>query len=366
MRRISSSAARVAAVLFVCAVIGLTGTGAASADTTPATPLPASSVKITRGVVYTDQDGTTLTLDVYAPETPAPGRPGVILIHGGGWGSGKANDLDVEGKLIARAGWVAFSLNYRLADQSEHPWPDELTDVQRATRWISANADDYGVDNQKLAAVGMSAGGHLAVLLGEVGTTVDGLGRPLQDPNPPAQVRAVVAMSPPTDPKGLIAEDTDTPPDCKDNKKCTQFWRLPLVENFMGCVPSACPASYDQASLLVRASKASAPIWFANSTDELIGLPQATMFDAALTKAGVTHHYEQLDGSAHADEYRPRVWNPMMAWLGEELGVAPPPPISFSSRNILLSPVVVVSVVVGLALLIALLAVALRDDEGAM
>ena len=46
--------------------------------------------------------------------------------------------------------------------------------------------------------------------------------------------------------------------------------------------------------------------------------------------------------------------------------MAPPPPISFSGKNILLSPIVVVSVVIGLALLIALLAVALRDDEGAM
>ena len=179
-------------------------------------------------------------------------------------------------------------------------------------------------------------------------------------------MKAVAALSPPTDPKGLISDDSGTPPDCKDNKRCTQFWRLPLVSHFMGCSPSECPSSYDQASLLARATPASVPIWFANSTSELIGLPQATTFDAALTKAGVNHHYEQLDGSAHADEYRARVWNQMMEWLAGQLGVAPPPPISFSSRNILLSPVVVVSVVVGLALLIALLAVALRDDEGAM
>src|SRR4029077_16918769 len=113
------------------------------------------------------------------------------------------------------------------------------------------------------------------------------------DANPPAHVQAVVAMSPPTDPEGLISDDSGTPPDCKDNKKCTSFWRLPLVENFVGCKPADCPTSYDEVPLLVRAGPSTVPIWFSNSTDELVGLPQATTFDAALTKARVEHHYEQ-------------------------------------------------------------------------
>ena len=54
----------------------------------------------------------------------------------------------------------------------------------------------------------------------------------------------------------------------------------------------------------------------------------------------------------------------MMAWLAAKLGVPTPPPISFAGRNLLLSPVVVISVILGLALLIVLLALALRDDEG--
>ena len=372
MTRTRSSAVRVAAGSFACALLALVGASIlgpiaeASAGSTPATPLPSSAITTTRNVTYTDADGITLTLDVYQPEELTPGRPGVVLIHGGAWGSGQAKDLDAEGRLIAREGWVAFSINYRLADQSSSPWPDELTDVQRAIRWISAHAEDYGVDNQKLVAMGLSAGGHLASLLGELGTTVDGIGRTIQDPNPPAQVKAVVALSPPTEPMGLVSTDGDVPPDCTDNKICTRFWRLPLVTNFIGCTPAECPKSYDQASLVSRATPDTVPIWFANSTSEIVGLPQAKAFDEALTNVGVDHHFELLDGTAHADEYRSRVWNPMMEWTAAKVGVAPPPPISFSSKNILLSPVVVVSVVVGLALLIALLAVALRDDDGAM
>ena len=114
-----------------------------------------------------------------------------MLIHGGAWGSGKANDLDAEGKLIAREGWVAFSINYRLADHLQ-PWPDELTDVQRAIRWIAAHAASTASTHQA-RALGVSAGGHLASLLGEVGTTVDGTGRTINDPNPPVAVKAVAA-----------------------------------------------------------------------------------------------------------------------------------------------------------------------------
>ena len=168
MMRIRSSVARVVAGTFVCALLALVMASIlgpiadAGAGPTPATPLPSSAVTVTRNVTYTDADGTTLTLDVYQPKEMAPGRPGVILIHGGAWQSGQAKDLDTDGKLVAREGWVAFSINYRLADQSSQPWPDELTDVQRATRWISAHAEEYGVDNQKLVAMGFSAGGHLA------------------------------------------------------------------------------------------------------------------------------------------------------------------------------------------------------------
>ncbi len=143
----------------------------------------------------------------------------------------------------------------------------------------------------------------------------------------------MIALSPPTEPIGLISTDGGVPPDCTDNKTCTRFWRLPLVTNFIGCPPSDCPKSYDEASLVAQAGSKTVPIWFANSTNEIVGLPQAKAFDDALTKAGVEHHFELLDGGAHADEYRARVWNPAMEWAAGQVGVAPPPPISFSGTQ---------------------------------
>lgn len=359
-------AVAVTAILLACASVGLLGTDASAADSTPATPLPASQVQVTKDVSFAEAGGVSLTLDVFAPMEAAPNRPAVVLVHGGAWGTGNAHDLATEGRLIARQGWVAFSINYRLADQTATPWPDELTDVQRAVRWVGANASTYGGDPTKISVMGFSAGGHLAAMVGAIGTAVDGAGAPIVDPNPPVKVTAVAAWSPPSRLAGLVPVEGGDPPDCAGNKECAQFWRLPLVKNFLGCLPDACPARYDEASSPTRVTASASPTWFANATSEITGFPQAQAYDAALTKAGVDHRFQVVQGSQHADEYRAKVWNDMMPWLAAKLGVPEPPPVSFSARNILLSPLVVISVVAGLAILITLLAVALRDDEGEM
>jgi len=363
MTRVRVVAALVAAVVIACTVAA----PMASADgaSTPATPLPPSAVTVTRDVEFAHVGGLTLTLDVFASDRPATGRPALVLVHGGAWGYGKSSDLDAEGALVAREGWVGFSISYRLADQTPNPWPDELSDVQRAVRWVGAHATRYGIDPAKIAMLGLSAGGHLALLVGELGTAVDGTGRPLTDADPPVAVKAVAAWSPPTQLSGLATPPGgNKPPDCGTDSACTAFWSLPYVNHFLGCSPTRCPARSAQASPTTRATAAAVPIWWSNATTELVPLIQAERLDRSLTAAGVDHHLDVLNGSGHADQNASKIWNDMMAWLAVKMGVPAPPPISFAGRNLLLSPVVVISVILGLALLIVLLAVALRDEEG--
>jgi len=362
MTRVHPLAAAVAALVLACV---LAGPAAAATDQTPGTPLPPSAVDVVRNVEFAHVGGVTLTLDVYRPARAGAGRPAMVLVHGGAWGYGQAEDLDAEGALVAREGWVAFSVNYRLASQTPDPWPDELSDVQRAVRWVGARAATYGIDATKIAMLGVSAGGHLSIMLGELGTAVDGAGQPLVDPDPPVAVKAVAAWSPPTQLAGLATSpDGSKPPDCGTNSSCTAFWSLPYVTHFLGCNPQRCPTRSAQASATSRATAASVPIWWANATQELIPLIQAERLDRALTAAGVDHQLDVISGSGHAEQNASRIWNDMMSWVAEKLGVPPPPPISFAGHNLLLSPVVVISVILGLALLIVLLALALRDDEG--
>ncbi len=61
-------------------------------------------------------------------------------------------------------------VNYRLVNATDHHFPAQLDDVQHAVRWIRANAARYGVDPNRIGAMGASAGGHLVALLGTAET----------------------------------------------------------------------------------------------------------------------------------------------------------------------------------------------------
>lgn len=98
---------------------------------------------------------------------PTQGKEGhngaaVVICPGGGYG-GLATDH--EGHQPARwfneQGVSAFVLHYRLGSQGHH-YPTQLADVQRAIRWVRAHAGDYGLDENRIAVMGFSAGGHLA------------------------------------------------------------------------------------------------------------------------------------------------------------------------------------------------------------
>ena len=96
-----------------------------------------------------------------AKETP---RPGVLLIHGGGFMGGDKSSLDHLCRELASKGFVAATVGYRLAGDA--PWPAQLKDAQLAVRWLKDNANSIGLDPQRICAVGFSAGGTLAIFLG--------------------------------------------------------------------------------------------------------------------------------------------------------------------------------------------------------
>lgn len=106
----------------------------------------------------------SLTLDANVPDGAGP-FPTVILVHGGGWRNGDKNKFITP--LFApmtKAGFTWFTINYRLAPA--HRWPACADDVERAIRWVKANAAQYKADPKRIALVGESAGGHLVSYVG--------------------------------------------------------------------------------------------------------------------------------------------------------------------------------------------------------
>jgi acetyl esterase/lipase len=121
------------------------------------------SVVWQEGLAYAAPAGEPLCLNLAAPKEGGP-FPAVVCIHGGGFRAGTRESLDGLCVMLAERGYVAVTVSYRLAPK--HPFPAAVQDVKAAVRWLRANAGRYRVDPARIGALGYSAGGSLAQLLG--------------------------------------------------------------------------------------------------------------------------------------------------------------------------------------------------------
>jgi acetyl esterase/lipase len=116
----------------------------------------------------TPVDGVELAMDVYFPDghTTSSNDPALVYVHGGGWTSG--GRTGGEGiryiPALLDEGFVVFAVDYRLAP--DYQFPAQIQDVQCAIRGIRAAAATYGIDADRIGAIGGSAGGQLVNLLG--------------------------------------------------------------------------------------------------------------------------------------------------------------------------------------------------------
>jgi len=109
-------------------------------------------------------------LDLYFPSGSArSNRPAVVFIHGGGFtGGDKAEYRSASVSAdLCRAGYVVVSCNYVLGPKTkEGVWPQNIADCRNAVRWVRAHAKELGVNSDKIAVAGGSAGGYLALMVG--------------------------------------------------------------------------------------------------------------------------------------------------------------------------------------------------------
>ncbi|MEU2775744.1 alpha/beta hydrolase [Streptomyces sp. NPDC007162] len=152
---------------------------------------------VLRDVEYARIGSTSLCLDLYKPEGPAGLLPSLVWMHGGGWKIGDKADDSASLTPIVALGYAVASVNYRLLGDA--PWPAQLHDVKAAIRWVRANAEMHGLDPDRIAAGGASAGGHLASMAGLTAGDrgLDGEVGPYTGVS--SEVRAVAAMFAPTD-----------------------------------------------------------------------------------------------------------------------------------------------------------------------
>ncbi len=154
-----------------------------------------------KDLVYGQADGHDLKLDLYRPVLPATVAPSpcpvVVFLHGGGWRVGSKKEASQIVDAVTGAGYALASVDYRLS--GEAIFPAQLQDCKTAVRWLRANAGKYGLDPKRIGALGFSAGGHLAALLG-TSAGVEALeGRAEGSPHASSRVQAVCDVSGPVD-----------------------------------------------------------------------------------------------------------------------------------------------------------------------
>jgi len=117
------------------------------------------------GVRYLNDSNPYHLMDVYLPDGDGP-YPAMIYLHGGGWVEGNRSDLSSTAAFYAKRGIAGFTVDYTLATSNASAWPANIQDVLAAVHFIKENAQNFNIDPTRLAAMGSSAGAHLASLLG--------------------------------------------------------------------------------------------------------------------------------------------------------------------------------------------------------
>ncbi|WP_233510180.1 alpha/beta hydrolase [Actinomadura craniellae] len=222
-------------------------------------------------------------LDVYWRTSPTEGaRPAVLLLHGGAWRQGSKNGWSYIAGRLTQLGYVAIAPNYRLSQQAV--WPAQRDDVQSALLYVKQNAARWGVDPDRIVAVGSSAGGHLATMLGTFGTGGE-------------QVRGVVAMSPVNSPYLSVVDGNAA------GEGGSRWAVRNAAIELVGCTPAdsdlVCLSRFEDASSTTYASAGDAPMLLMHSTDEFVPVTHSTGLADALNRVGVKTTVRTYPGKAH-------------------------------------------------------------------
>ena len=150
--------------LFPLALVLVLAVGLVPVPARAADPVIPAGVVVQPDLAYLGSDRKE-RLDLYLPADRSRPVAAVVWVHGGGWMNGdraRAREKNI-GHTLASWGYAVASISYTLGKGA---WPRNLHDVKNAVRFLRVHGAEYGIDPDRLAVAGGSAGGHLALLAG--------------------------------------------------------------------------------------------------------------------------------------------------------------------------------------------------------
>lgn len=236
-----------------------------------------AAISIQPDVVYLTRGDEKLRADVYTPAGDGP-FPGVLVVHGGSWQRGSKQRMAETATRLAERGYVAVSIDYRLAPA--HRFPAPLYDCQEALRWMRANAGRLHLDPDRVGGFGYSAGAHLVAMLATT-SEVDGLDEAAGAGGRDIRLQAAVLGAAPVD--------------------LARFWPNPAMIRLLGAWPDDRPDVYAIASPINFVTADDPPMFlYHGASDWMVDPSQSKEMAAALQKVGVPAAYYESSGGHFA------------------------------------------------------------------
>jgi acetyl esterase/lipase len=248
------------------------------------TPDVPSDIEEIKNIEYKNIEGKSLQLDMYIPKNVVKSAPLLVFIHGGGWRGGNRADYLVYLVAFAKKGYITATVSYRLLKDA--PYPACAEDITDAVTWFFNNGQQYGYDPDRIALIGGSAGGHLA-LLGAYGwknpsSEIDSSGN--------HRIKAVVDIYGPYDLTTEYARNHS------------------LVTSFLNHTYEEAPELFIEASPKHYLDKSDPPTMILHGTsDELVPVSQSDSLKAKLDNLGIPCAYYRLPLWPHTMDIVQRV-----------------------------------------------------------
>ena len=264
-----------------------------------------------RDVEFARIEQRALTLDLYIPSKPIESHAGplpiIVWVHGGAWRSGTKENIPI-GRFLER-GFAIASVEYRLSPEAN--FPAAVHDIKAAIRFLRARAKIYGLDPERFAIIGASAGGHLAALVGVSNGSPSLEGTVGDHSSTTSAVQAIISFYGASNLQSILSQSTPH----------GLSVRVPALKLFLGDLPEQVPELAALASPVRHVDPRDPPLWLIHGdADPQMPFAQSRELEAAYRNQKLPVELSVVQGGVHggAEFFTDQRLDQLAGWLLEQ------------------------------------------------